>query len=98
MKKANSQVKTCAENWSEAYRGDYNGREVSEQIILAMFDAGYTEQEVEWIYRSKHIRWFFDWQGDNVAKSEAYDLFTTYLTKGRNGVKRDVKDWHKNGY
>jgi hypothetical protein len=85
------QSKRYASEWSGAYRADYNGREVSEQIILAMLKRGYTEEQAKWVYFSKHLRWFFDSQGDSVSKSKARKLFDAYLAKGSNGVRADLK-------
>ena len=81
------ELNNFADKWSNAYRGDYNGREVSIEIIRSLFNYGFTEFEAEEIYRSKHLRWFFDSQGGNVKKKDAALLFTKYLNRNIHHIK-----------
>jgi hypothetical protein len=80
-----------ADEWSGAYRADYNGREVSVQIIRALFEEGINKADAREIYFSKHLRWFFDGQGDNVPVKVAAERFKAYLKRNANSVKSMFK-------
>jgi hypothetical protein len=87
----NSKLNDLAEQWSGAYRGDHNGREISIKIIHALLEFGFTEWEAEQIYRSKNLRWFFDSQNDDVSPTKAFELFTEYLRKNLNS-RNNIRD------
>ena len=72
-----------AEEWSGAYRADYNGRDVSCEIIRVLLEKGYSEEDAKEIYFSKHLRWFFDSNGvaGKVKVEDAAKLFKAYLKK-----------------
>jgi hypothetical protein len=91
MKITKQHLANLAEDWSDAYRADYNGREVSIEIIRAMLNWGMTEDQSEWVYYSKHLRWFFDFNDDKVDKAHSFEKFTEYLSKNRNNVLEDIK-------
>ncbi len=80
-----------AGKWCDAYRGDYNGREVSIELITALIDFGFTEWEAEQVYRSKFLRWFFDSEDDHVFKHSAHGLFTKFLTKNLENIREMFK-------
>jgi hypothetical protein len=80
-------LNALAEKWGDAYRADFNGREVSIEIIRATLMIGFSEAQAELIYRSKYIRWFFDSQGDSVPESKAFQLFTNYLKEEEKGIR-----------
>lgn len=87
MKISKDRLDALAQQWSGAYRGDYLGRPVSIEIIRALLAFGFTEWEAEQVYRSKHIRWFFDGNGDRVAKTKAFHLFTKYLKRNIDHIR-----------
>lgn len=70
-----------AEEWGGAYRADYNGRGVSCEIIRCLLESGYKVEDAREIYFSKHLRWFFDSNGDKVKEKDAAKLFKVYLKK-----------------
>jgi uncharacterized protein YdaT len=91
MKLTKKYIDNLAEKWSDAYRADFNGREVSIEIIKAMLDFGLTENQAAWVYRSKHLRWFFDSNSDCVHKTVAKEKFSLYLESNRNDILEDIK-------
>ena len=84
-------AKQLAEDWSGAYRADYNGRTVSEKIIEALIAYGFSEEDAEWIYFSKNLRWFFDGQGDRVTIKKAKDCFTEYLNRNISDIRLTIE-------
>jgi hypothetical protein len=54
-----------AENWDDAYRADYKGRDNSILIINTFLEYGLSEEDAKDVYYSKHLRWMFDGNGDN---------------------------------
>ena len=92
MKITNARLDEIADQWSGAYRADYNGRAVSCQIIKAMFEEGIDLVDAKEIYFSKNLRWFFDGQGDNVPVREAAEKFKLYLKRNMSYIKDMLKD------
>jgi hypothetical protein len=79
-----------AHNWSGAYRAGHISTEVDIEIIAAIYEAGYSDTEAEWIFRSKHLRWFYDEHGDMMSEAKASAEFTKYIKDNGNGLKRDI--------
>lgn len=87
MKLTNEYLNNLADQWSGAYRADYNGREVSIQIIKTLFQYGFSEADAEQVYRAKYLRWFFDSQGDRTYKTSVGKKFTEYLDKNIKDIR-----------
>lgn len=77
-----------AELWSDAYSADRMGREISILVIQAMLDFGLGRDKSEWVYRSKHLRWFFDM---TMTVEDAHEKMTSYLFHNGNDVQDDLK-------
>lgn len=65
------------------------GRNISIRIIDALLDFGLGRDKAEWVYRSKHLRWFFD-RNHEITEEVAYSLMTKYLQENSNGVLQDL--------
>jgi len=87
MKNTTKELDNIAEEWSGAYSADKCGREVSIEIIKALFDFGFNKEDAKEVYFSKNLRWFFDSQGDQVSKAEAKKKFTSYLKKNIQNIR-----------
>lgn len=75
------ELDNLAEQWSDAYSADRCGREVSIGVIAALFQMGFNIDDAREVYFSKHLRWFFDYHGDDVQPKQAKELFIAYLSK-----------------
>ena len=96
---SNSENKTAAEyaeEWSGAYSADRCGREVSEAIIKVLLKH-FSPRDSERIYRSKHLRWFFDGHKSTDVKKIKKE-FANYIFNNGNNVCEDVAYWNINGY
>lgn len=77
----NSQANALADKWDGAYRADFNGRAVSIELIKALDDLGFNEQDAMEVYYSKALRWFFDANCDKVPVKSARRKFAAYVTE-----------------
>lgn len=82
--------KILAEEWIDAYSADLRGRAVSEKIIEAALDFGASTEDIKDIYFSKHLRWFFDNQPNNLSPGKAYDAFHDYLARNRYSIREMI--------
>ncbi len=65
-------------------------------LIKAMLAFGLSVEQAEWVYRAKHLRWFFDRHEGEIERSsnfleKAYKLMTQYLKKNENSVMDSLK-------
>jgi hypothetical protein len=59
-------------------------------MLDASRELGYNEEQCEWIFRSKHSRWFYDEVDDGVLDF-VKNLFVEYLKNNKNKVKEDLE-------
>src|SRR5205085_631167 len=81
-----------AYNWGTAYHACHISDKVDIEIIAALYQFGYSDTEAEWIFRSKHLRWFYDQNNDKVTVADAHEKFTKYLRAGDNYLNRDIAE------
>ena len=74
-------VDKIAENTSGAYSVDRYG-EVWEEIIAFLLGDGVSQAAIEWILKSKHMRW----AGDRMEPNMNVDSFIDYYETDQNGI------------
>ncbi len=85
------------DQWQDAY-SYYRGPAGSNYGIMeAIYDAGYTKEQAEAIFRHRHVRWFFDRYEEQfnkavavVSRPLARKLFSEYLGKHKKDIDQIV--------
>lgn len=68
------------EAWSDAHAVGQVNRFILIDVIHALFDLGFTEEESKEIFYSKHIRWFLDeYNSPFLAAGTAREKFKSYV-------------------
>lgn len=72
-----------------AYMYSIYGHKDWVQCIVFMMDIGIHEDLIEWILRSKHMRWA---DGDSMEDGYGIDSFKEYWRANRNNVQDDARN------
>jgi len=78
----------------DAYSYQRIGYEVGDALLEAAAENGLTDEEAEWLFRSKHTRWFMDELGPKIS-TQAKRLFDQYIKGNRNKVQADIAQLRK---
>jgi hypothetical protein len=79
-----------AYNMKDAYSFDKIGYLAGNAMLDAARELGYSENESEWIFRSKNSRWFYD-QVDGKVFDFVKKLFIEYLKNNEKNIKKNIK-------
>lgn len=78
----------------DAYSFARGGHIIGDAIIQAMQEFGLTDDEIVWVFRSKHYRWFLDMNEQDVTKLMK-KRFKNYLEQNSNRIQGDISKVRK---
>ena len=77
-----------ASRTEDSFKFGHYGRKRWIQCILFLFDQGCTASQIEWVLRSKHMRWSADQVSD--VDEELVDGFKNYWHEYGNNINGDI--------
>lgn len=75
-----------------AYSYERMGYMIAEALLAEMEALGLSDKAAEWLFRSKHMRWFLDMYGSEIAMLAGKKL-KAYLKENKNHVMTDLKKY-----